>query len=130
MEAALKGHVGAQYCLKVLPNESMKWLLMAAEQGDAPAMYELSLIIYNQAVKNNFSIKNADPKKAFELCLKSAEQGYPKAQLLLGKMYSRGTGVKADPAEAEKWFDKAIQNGNYVAGFYSCLSKYGLINYL
>lgn len=130
-EAALKGHVGAQYCLgRISDEESVKWLLMAADSGDAPAMYELSLLIYNNAVKESFTVQNADPKKAFELCLKSAEKGYPKAQLLLGNMYAGGTGVKADPAEAEKWYERAMRNGNYVAGFYYCLSKYGLINYL
>ncbi|MBQ7502630.1 sel1 repeat family protein [bacterium] len=136
-KAALQGHAGAQYCLGKHYSdhcfshaEAVKWLLMAADQGDIHAMYELSFIMYNYICKYNIGIINVDPDKAFELCSKAAEQGYPKAQLLLGKMYAKGIGTEADAAQAEKWYEKAMQNGNYIAAFHSYLTKNGLINYL
>jgi len=41
-----------------------------------------------------------------------AEQGEPAAQNNLGVCYLSGTGVRADPAEAAKWFRKAAAQGD------------------
>ena len=42
--------------------------------------------------------------------MKSAEQGYSKAQANLGYMYYYGEGVKQDYAEAFKWFMTTLKN--------------------
>ena len=49
-------------------------------------------------------------KKAIEWWRKSAEQGYTKAQLLLGTVYLGGVKTDKDLEEAEKWFNKAIES--------------------
>ena len=40
-----------------------------------------------------------------------AEQGNPKAQSVLGKMYRRGQGVARNPAQAFMWFSLAAKRG-------------------
>ena len=39
------------------------------------------------------------------------------AQTLLGEIYSRGLGVKRDPIEAAKWYEKAAAQGVPAAKF-------------
>lgn len=55
----------------------------------------------------------ADPAQAqrgLALCKESAEAGDPDAQAKVGDFYFRGAGpVKADHAEARRWYDKAAQ---------------------
>lgn len=41
-----------------------------------------------------------------------AEQGNPKAQSLLGKMYRKGQGVARNPAQAFMWFSLAARRGD------------------
>ncbi|MDG6480502.1 tetratricopeptide repeat protein, partial [Glaesserella parasuis] len=43
---------------------------------------------------------------------KAAEQGYAKAQAMLGAMYGLGKGVRQNDATAKMWFGKACDNGN------------------
>jgi len=43
---------------------------------------------------------------------KSAEQGFAKAQFLLGGCYERGKGVEKDEKEAVKWYTKSAEHGN------------------
>ena len=40
-----------------------------------------------------------------------AEAGNVKAQVALGAMYDKGTGVPQDYAEARRWFEKAAAQG-------------------
>ena len=59
---------------------------------------------------------------------KAAEQGDSNAQLSLGSCYQFGKGVNKDYAEAEKWYLKAIEQGNSLAkrvfeGFNNLRSK-------
>src|SRR3546814_18466698 len=44
-----------------------------------------------------------------------AEHGDADAQFNLGQAYKLGRGVAADPAEAEKWYRKAAEQGHYQA---------------
>ncbi|MBQ7502629.1 sel1 repeat family protein, partial [bacterium] len=108
-----------QFGLHTDKTEAVKWLLQATEQGDVDAEYTLGR-----------TIENDDPAKAFEYCLKAAEKGYSGAYLHLGNMYAKGIGTEADAAEAEKWYEKAMDNGNYLAAFYSYLTKNGMIKLL
>lgn len=41
-----------------------------------------------------------------------AEQGNPKAQSVLGKMYRKGQGVARIPAQAFMWFSLAARRGD------------------
>ncbi len=95
----------------VQPNgkESIHWLTEAANQGYAPAEYELGRIyLYGRGVP-------ADYAKALIWERKAAEQGDPRAQRDLAFMYERGFGVAADPAQAAEWNRKAAAQGNVEA---------------
>ena len=52
-----------------------------------------------------------DYKKAFDLYLESAEQGYAPAQCNLGYMYDIGQGVSQDYAKAAEWYTKSAEQG-------------------
>ena len=48
---------------------------------------------------------------ALKLALPRAESGDPAAQTLVAEIYAAGLGVRQDPAEASKWFEKAAEQG-------------------
>src|SRR5882672_4337132 len=50
-----------------------------------------------------------DYAKALAWAQKSAEQGDPRGQMILGKMYSEGWGRPRDPVEAFHWMRKAAE---------------------
>jgi Sel1 repeat len=49
--------------------------------------------------------------KAVTLLAPLAEQGFPRAALLLAAAYEEGRGVSADPAEADRWYRIAAEAG-------------------
>ncbi len=54
-----------------------------------------------------------DPyEAALKECRPLAEQGYAKAQFILGFMYENGQGVPQDYAETVKWYRKAAEQGH------------------
>ena len=65
--------------------------------------------IYNSA-QSHYTAKNYDT--AVPLFKKAAARGNTDAQLMLGKCYDFGYGVRKDPAEAVVWYTKAAQAGN------------------
>ena len=84
----------------------MNWLERAANQGYAPAEYELGRIyLYGHGVDMDYA-------KALVWEQKAAEQGDPRAQRDLALMYERGFGVTADPAQAADWNRKAAAQGH------------------
>lgn len=53
-----------------------------------------------------------DAKSAFELCRKSAEQGYAPAQFNLAIFYYNGDGTPKDLSKTVYWLDKAARQGD------------------
>jgi TPR repeat protein len=93
--------------LHVAPDgkQSIHWLTEAANQGYAPAQYELGRIyLYGRGVP-------ADYGKALLWEQNAAEQGDARAQRDLAFMYERGFGVAMDPARAVEWNRKAAAQG-------------------
>jgi len=85
--------------------QSIHWLTQAANQGYAPAQYELGRIyLYGRGVP-------ADYGEALIWEQKAAEQGDARAQRDLAFMYERGFGVPADPVRAAEWNRKAAAQG-------------------
>jgi TPR repeat protein len=85
--------------------ENIRWLTLAANQGYAPAEYELGRIyLYGSGIP-------ADYQQALTWEKKAAEQGEAEAQRDLAFMYEQGFGVQADPQEAVKWNRKAAVQG-------------------
>jgi hypothetical protein len=85
---------------------SIRLLTEAANQGYAPAEYELGRIyLYGRGIE-------ADYAQALLWERKAAEQGDARAQRDLAFMYERGFGVAADPEHAAEWNRKAAMQGN------------------
>ncbi|HEY2496788.1 MAG TPA: tetratricopeptide repeat protein [Candidatus Angelobacter sp.] len=86
--------------------ESIRLLTEAANQGYAPAQYEVGRIyLYGRGVPIDYD-------KALLWERKAAEQGDSRAQRDLAFMYERGFGVSADPVQAAEWNRKAATQGN------------------
>ena len=84
-------------------------LIERAITGNAWDQYELSQL-YNKGVR-------ANPTKAFEWCLKAAEQGYSEAQYKVGIAYAQGEGVTRDSKKAFEWYLKAAEQENIYAQY-------------
>jgi TPR repeat protein len=86
--------------------ESIRWITKAANQGYAPAEYELGRIyLYGRGIPIDYA-------QALLWERKAAEQGDSRAQRDMAFMYERGFGVAADPAQAAEWNRKAAMQGH------------------
>lgn len=81
------------------------WLSLASEQNHAIATFVLGLIYYKGlGVEQNM-------EKFVQLCLKSAQLGYGRAQICAALMYARGEGLPEVPEHAIYWAKKAVDQG-------------------
>lgn len=88
-----------------------KWHRKAAEQGYAPAQYELGEIY-----ASGKGVLFQNDKQAVEWFHKAAEQGYVVAQNELGDIYLKGKyGVHQDKNKATEWYRKAAEQGYRLA---------------
>lgn len=91
----------AAACLTQEPpdfEEAVKWLRMAADQGDAGAQNNLGVLyMEGDGVKQGY-------KEAAKLFRKAAEQGIASAQANLGSCYAGGSGVPQSWGEAYFWW--------------------------
>lgn len=83
--------------------EAMHWYALAAEQGYAPAQFNLGLLYFNFDPPNY--------PAALELFEIAAEQDFAEAQLILGYIYSEGLAVPQDNAKAMAWYQRAADKG-------------------
>jgi TPR repeat protein len=98
--AAEKGDDGARAALSELDR-----LLVAAEQGDAPAQLNLGWMYFEgKGVPQDY-------KTAVKWFRLAAEQGDAGAQYNLGLMYAKGQGIPQDDKTAVKWFRLAAEQG-------------------
>jgi TPR repeat protein len=56
-----------------------------------------------------------DPHKAVNLFGEGAQNGSPYCMYLLAKCLESGTGISANPFQAEAWYRKAAAGGNPMA---------------
>ena len=97
--------------IKVHEVTELKWITLAAEQGDADAQFSLGLM-YLQGL--GVFLDNKTAVKWFTL---AAEQGRARAQFYLGEMYHEGQNVPQDHTTAVKWYRLAAEQGNVAAQF-------------
>lgn len=85
---------------------AMEYLYKSAEQEYAVALTELASVYCsgNENVSQDFH-------KAMELYLRAAKQGFPLAQIAIGRMYENGWGIDKDLNIAKKWYKKAEKQG-------------------
>lgn len=111
MEAALQGHVEAQYNVAYMHRfgigvtenvlKALTWYRRAMEQESPQAMYDMGMMhLEGVMVKKN-------ENKAVELIWQAAYMGDRNAQYQMGLMFRDGIGVMADPVKAAFWFREA-----------------------
>ena len=89
--------------------QAFKLFSPLAEQGDAPAQYNIGFMYYNgQGVTQSYQ----EALKWFRL---AAAQGFASAQNNIGWMYLKGYGVTQDHQEALKLFRLAAAQGDATA---------------
>jgi TPR repeat protein len=129
------------------PMENVQALLLAAQQGDAKAQFQLgrayhdgkgvaqdfaqAVAWYEKAAKQEYArMQNSlgyayykgkgvaqDFAHAVALWEKAAKQGFAQAQFNLGTAYYKGKGIPQDFAQAVAWYEKAAGQGYARAQF-------------
>ena len=85
---------------------ALKYLRLAADQGNANALYNLGYMYENgEGVEQDYA-------KAVKYYKLATEQGHAEAQFHLAAMYFDGKGVRQGYAEACKWLQLAAAQGN------------------
>ncbi len=88
------------------PEQAFKWMMKAAEAGNAEAQRHIG-VYYS----NGFGVPE-DKVKSYEWTLKAANNGYPDAQFYMGEYYFYGNeiiGIDKNNNEAVKWYLKAAE---------------------
>lgn len=109
--------------------EAARWYKKAAELNYSGAAEEYQEVVDIRREEDNAAklekaktlLAGDKYAMAMELLAPLAEQENADAQLLLGECYFAGNGVEKNLDEAEKWFSKAVTNGNEMAN--ECLKK-------
>ncbi len=89
----------------IVQDNFLQTFLLAAEQGFAPAQFNLGFMYENGKGVLKSLIQ------AFGWYKKSAEQGYAPAQYKIGVMYDNGKVVLTDPTKAFYWYKKSAEQG-------------------
>lgn len=89
--------------------QALRWYQKAAEQGLAEAQFNLAHLLVEAEI---------NPTAAAEWMAKAATQGMLDAQFLMGVIFAEGLGVEQNLQQAEKWLDKAIDQGHAEAQNY------------
>jgi TPR repeat protein len=115
MKLAKKGNAEAQFKVgemyetgfgvKEDKAEASSWITKAADQGHETASFKL---LYWDIEKNGVNDNN---KAKYEALKTKANEGNAQAQYYVGKMYSRGVGVKRNSNKAISWLNKAALVG-------------------
>ena len=115
--AAQLGHmlgqmaVGSYYYALNDCYEAIKWISMAAELGNAEALFNMGV----------FYMEGMGCDQDMELCAKyfqrAARRRHPEAQYAYADLLSNGWGVEQDEKRALKWFADAAENGHVEAMF-------------
>lgn len=87
--------------------ESFKWGLRAAEQGDEDSYY---LDVAEKYLSGSGTPRL--PNEAFSWAIKAAKNGHPWGQSLVGRMYACGNGIEKDTEQAIKWLNRALEQGH------------------
>ena len=110
------------------PDRAAFWWTMAAEQGDAEAMFKLGVYFFSK-VEDRLTIsanRKANQHKADLIgdqymaeywCTKAAKLGHLRAQFILGAYYHVSEHGPKDSVKAVYWYNKAANQGDEDAQF-------------
>ena len=121
----MQGNLDAQQTLGVIYNshpdisrdlhKSLKWHLLAAEQGDTDSQVAVGMMLISEGIPHNYD-------SAFSWFQRAAVRENRVAQSFLADCYFLGQGVEADPAEAIIWLRRSAENGypsaQYMLGYF------------
>ncbi|MGQ0675364.1 MAG: tetratricopeptide repeat protein [Rhodospirillales bacterium] len=82
----------------------MKDLLAAAEKGDATSQFNLGVVHDNLLNDTGSHGSKSNRAEAIKWLLQAAEQGMPRAQVRLAKIYAGGPEASGDDVRACTWF--------------------------
>ena len=89
--------------------EAIKWISMAAELGNAEALFNLG-VFYMEGMGCD-----QDMELSAKYFHRAARRRHPEAQFAYGDLLSQGWGVEQDEKRAVKWFLDAAENGHVEA---------------
>jgi len=101
----------AEALLETAPERAIAACRRLAEQGNAPAQYNLG-VIYGDGLG-----VPQDYAEAVKWLRMAAEQGLAEGQVNLGVRYAKGEGVPQDYAEAMKWYRRAAEQNISLAQY-------------
>lgn len=113
--AAQLGHmlaqmaVGSYYYALNDCYEAIKWIGMAAELGNAEALFNMG-VFYMEGMGCD-----QDMELSAKYFHRAARRKHPEAQFAYGDLLSQGWGVEKDEKRALKWFSDAAENGHVEA---------------
>lgn len=81
-------------------DKAIYWFDKGADAGDVQCMINLGSILQDK-----------DPKKAFDLLTKAAEEEEPNALCNLGTLYKRGLGCEKDPEKSLSCYERSANAG-------------------
>ena len=103
-------------------NVKAQYILGQMYERGRPKNLKNAKFWYKKAVKHNYALSQYSlagilldenkHKKAFNLLIKSANQGLDLAQFELGMLYVKGIGTKANFQRGMSWIEKAAEQGN------------------
>ncbi len=104
-DAEAQLNLGAMLVSRGKYPEAATWFRAAADEGIAPAAYDLGTLYFNgQGFPQDF----VRARHWFE---EAAKRNDKYAEFQLGYMYDFGKGVTQDPAQAVNWYTRAAQEG-------------------
>ncbi len=92
-----------------------RWLSVAVVS--AAIIFAHAMAARAGAYEAEAAYKQGDYARAYSECLADAQAGDAACETLLGVLYSEGQGVKADPAQAVHWFERAAVEGSAAAAY-------------
>ena len=88
------------------------WYEKSANQGNVASMYNLGILYCHGTHTDAESLKMIDYKVALEWFHKAEALGCLDSQYMLGVCYFHGWGVRKNQKTANKWFQKAADQGH------------------
>jgi TPR repeat protein len=95
-----------EYPTEYDPEEALRWLMLAADNGNAQAQAKVGYCF-----ENGIGVRK-DNEVALRWYLLSAKKNFAPAQVAMGNSYSTGSGVPYNLKIAFNWYEKAALLGN------------------
>lgn len=86
--------------------KAIQILEVGVENNDVNAM------CYLGSLQIRGLVPNVTPVKGYQLLKTAAFKGQSHAQIFIGDAYTKGIGTLKDEAEAKRWYEIALKNGN------------------